>query len=124
MSEAESCDHIVLMFAGRVVADAPPESLEGNLEDQVGHLLEFRTSDPPNALGLVTSVYPEALPYGSRIRLLSSNPAADEQRIREILAEHGIQVLSVTPKPISMEEVFVHTVTSLERESEKAKGAA
>lgn len=124
MSEAESCDHIVLMFAGRVVADAAPESLEDNLEDQVGHLLEFRTSDPPNALGFVTSAYPEALPYGSRIRLLSSDPAKDEQRVREILGERQIEVLSVTPKPISMEEVFVHTVTSLERESEKAKGAA
>jgi ABC-2 type transport system ATP-binding protein len=124
MSEAESCDHIVLMFAGRVVADAPPESLEGNLENEVGQLMEFQTSDPPNALGLVTSEYPEALPYGSRIRLISKNPAEDEQRVREILAEQQIEVLSVTPKPISMEEVFVHTVSSLERESEKAKEAA
>src|SRR3546814_7370850 len=66
MSEAESCDHIVLMFAGRVVADASPESLEKNLENEVGHLMEFITSDPTNALGLVTSVFPEALAYGSR----------------------------------------------------------
>lgn len=124
MSEAESCDHIVLMFAGRVVADDPPEALEDNLENQVGSLLEFRTSDPPNALGLVTAAFPEALPYGSRIRILSKNPATDEQRIRQILSEHDIEVLTVTPKPISMEEVFVHTVTSLERETEKAKAAA
>lgn len=124
MSEAESCDHIVLMFAGRVVADAPPESLETTLEDEAGHLLEFRTSDPPNALGLVTAAFPEALAYGSRIRLISGDPTGDEQRIRRILSENGIEVLSVTPKPISMEEVFVHTVTSLERESEKAKAAA
>jgi ABC-2 type transport system ATP-binding protein len=124
MSEAESCDHIVLMFAGRVVADAAPESLEQNLEKEVGHLLEFQTSDPPTALGIVTSAFPEALPYGSRIRLISQDPVRDEQRIREILVEHQIEVLSVTPKPISMEEVFVHTVSSLERESEKAKGSA
>ena len=123
MSEAESCDHIALMFAGRVVADAPPESLENSLEEEVGHLLEFRTSDPPDALGLVKSTFSEALPYGSRIRLLSKDPAGDEQRIRQILSEHGIDVLSVTPKPISMEEVFVNTVTSLEQESQKAKVA-
>jgi hypothetical protein len=60
----------------------------------------------------------------AEFRLLSSDPEKDEQRIRELLAEHQIEVLSTTPKPISMEEVFVHTVTSLERESEKAKGAA
>jgi ABC-2 type transport system ATP-binding protein len=124
MSEAESCDHIVLMFAGRVVADASPEGLENNLEDEVGQLLEFTTSDPPNALDLVMQAFPEALPYGSRIRILSKDPAADERRMQEVLAAKQIEVLTVTPKPISMEEVFVHTVTSLERESEKAKGAA
>lgn len=124
MSEAESCDHIVLMFAGRVVADANPESLEQDLEKEAGQLLEFTTSDPPRALGLVTSVFPEALAYGSRIRLLSKDAAGDEQGITEVLAEHEIQVLSVTPQPISMEEVFVHTVTSLEREWRGTKEGA
>lgn len=119
MSEAESCDHIVLMFAGRVVADAGPESLEENLQNEAGQMLEFTTSDPARALGLVTSVFPEALPYGSRIRLLSKDATGDEQRIREALAEHQIQVFSITPKPISMEEVFVHTVTSLEQKAQK-----
>ena len=86
--------------------------------------MEFTTSDPRAALGPVTDVFPEALPYGSRIRFLSKNTAGDEERIRKLLADHQIEVLSVTPKPISMEEVFVHTVTSLERETEEAKEAA
>ncbi len=51
MSEAESCDHIVLMFAGRVVADAKPEELEQELEAEVGELLEFTTSNPPGGAG-------------------------------------------------------------------------
>jgi ABC-2 type transport system ATP-binding protein len=123
MSEAESCDHIVLMFAGGVVADAGPEQLEQDLEEEVGQLLEFTTSDPPAALGPVTAAFPEALPYGSRIRLLSKDQAGDEQRIRGLLAEHGIEVTSVTPRPVSMEEVFVHTVTSLERSQQQAKEA-
>ena len=54
------------------------------------------------------------MPYGSRIRLLSNNPAADEATPAELLSAHQIDVLSIVPKPISMEEVFVHTISSLE----------
>ena len=71
MSEAESCDHLVLMYAGRVVADGTPEALEQHLENEVGHLIEVQTSNPSAALGLVTGAYPETMPYGSRIRMLS-----------------------------------------------------
>jgi ABC-2 type transport system ATP-binding protein len=45
MSEAEHCDHIALMYAGRVVADASPEQLKQNVQSEAGQLLRISGAD-------------------------------------------------------------------------------
>jgi ABC-2 type transport system ATP-binding protein len=41
MGEAEHCDHLALMFAGRVVADASPAVMKAEVEAEAGHLFEI-----------------------------------------------------------------------------------
>ncbi len=116
MSEAESCDHIVLMFAGAVVADAGPEQLEQDLEEEAGHLLGVHDQRPRGSRwGSSRRPSPRRCPTVAEFDCFPENPAGDEREIRALLAGQNIEVLSVTPRPVSMEEVFVHTVTSLER---------
>lgn len=120
MSEAEHCDHLALMYAGRVVADASPEEMKRQVEREAGRLLEIGTTDPARALPLLAAGgFSRAALFGRDLHLLSPHPEADEPQLRSLLEGGGIRVLSVTPRPLSMEDVFVYRVTALE---EAAKG--
>lgn len=116
MSEAEHCDHLALMFAGRVVADASPSEMKRQVEAEAGRLLELDTDQPLQALQeLIQNGFPGAAVYGKRIHLLSLNPDTDAARINNILSAAGIGLASAVPRPLSMEDVFVYRVMALEQ---------
>jgi len=116
MSEAEHCDHLALMFAGRVVADASPSEMKRQVETEAGRLLELETDQPLQALqALVQSGFPGAAVYGKSIHLLSPDPEADAAQIKIILSAAGIGLDSAVPRPLSMEDVFVYRVMALEQ---------
>ena len=121
MSEAEHCDRLALMYAGRVVADAAPEALKREVEAQAGQLLEIATDDPAAAQAcLAAAGFSEAAPYGHTVRLLSRDPATDMRALPQRLAAAGVAVRGIAPRPLSMEEVFVHRITTLERQEQGA----
>ena len=116
MSEAEHCDRIALMYAGRIVADAAPVALKDALEAEAGQLLELDAADAARALVLVREAgFAEAYVYGTHVRLFSHDPEADGVRIHALLAGAGVALRAVAPQPLSMEDVFVYRVTALER---------
>lgn len=121
MSEAEHCDHLALMYAGRIVADASPDQLKADVEKEAGKLYEIQTGDAQAALDrLQAAGYSSAALFGSRVHVLMPD---DEQALRqmtEVIADTG--VLKVAPKRLAMEDVFVHIVTRLEAEDAKARG--
>ena len=51
MSEAEHCDHLALMYAGRVIADDSPGNMIQALQDEAGQLLEISTDNPSGGAG-------------------------------------------------------------------------
>jgi ABC-type multidrug transport system ATPase subunit len=117
MSEAEHCDHLVLMFAGRQVADASPVEMKKQVEAEAGHLMELVTDQPTLALGqLVKNGFSDAALFGNRIHVFSHQPESDEERISQMLSEVGINLNSVALRPLSMEDVFVYRVTLLEKQ--------
>ena len=104
------------MYAGRIVADAAPEILKGALEAEAGRLLELDVADAARTLALVREAgFAEAYVYGAHVRLFSRDPEADGARIRALLAGAGVALRTITPQPLSMEDVFVYRVTALER---------
>lgn len=116
MSEAEHCDRLALMHAGRIVADAAPETLKRDIESEAGRLIEFHVADAPRTLALVREAgFAEAYVHGARLRLFTRDPEADGARIRTVLAAAGVALHAVTPQPLSMEDVFVYRVSALER---------
>ncbi len=78
MGEAEHCDHLALMFAGRVVADATPAAMKAAVEVEAGHLFELTTDQPVPAMDhLVKEGFPEAALFGKRIHILCPKPEED-----------------------------------------------
>ncbi len=115
MSEAEHCDHLALMFAGRVVADASPEAMKQAVVAEAGQLLELRVDRPaPAQAALLAAGFASATLHGRAVHLLSKDTAADLAHLPRILAAAGVALQSAEPRPLSMEDVFVHRVSALE----------
>lgn len=121
MSEAEHCDHISMMYAGRVFADASPTELKASLRDESGQLLEVTTDNPLVALDVLeTSGFDGVSLFGKRIHLLAPDPVKAEQHVRTVLGQKNVGVLSISEQPLTMEDVFVNRVLALEK-ADKAK---
>ncbi|NDI85715.1 ATP-binding cassette domain-containing protein [Undibacterium crateris] len=124
MSEAEHCDHIALMYAGRVVADASPEQLKNRLEQEAGQLVEVDCTDAPQALQVLQQAgFASASLFGPKLHVLLKDPETDSQRVRTSL--QAFEVSALRPRRLSMEDVFVHIVTSLEQQdAQHQKGSS
>jgi ABC-2 type transport system ATP-binding protein len=125
MTEAEHCDHLALMYAGRIVAEGSPSDMKNQVEQEAGRLLEIETEIPGRALRrLKEAGFSEAALYGTKIHLLSRHHAEDEARLRTVLSSDGMRVKAVGGRPLSLEDVFVHRVMTLEQQEAATKRGA
>ena len=116
MSEAEHCDRLALMYAGAIVADAAPAELKRRVTEEAGSLLEISASPVLPALALLRGAgFSDAALFGEHIHLLARDAHAAEAQLRRQLTAAGIAVGRIARRPLSMEDVFVHYVTLLER---------
>ena len=115
MAEAELCDRVAMMYAGRVVADAPPAQLKHDLLARRGQLLEIT---PRNALlamqALQEAGFANAVLHGRNIHIMSHAPEADRARIFSVLRAARQRSANVIPRPLTMEDVFIDIVLSRE----------
>ncbi len=95
MEEAESCDRLVVMADGSVVAQG---SLRDILADKETLVLE--TADWPRAMALLEAAGMAPALVGRSLRL----PAEDEQKAREALS---VMAFRLRRTPTSLEERFV-----------------
>ena len=115
MSEAELCDHLVLMYDGRVVADAPPAAMKSEVQRQAGHLVEIRADPAPAALEILAAAgYGEGVLHGRRVHLLVPRAQDRLGHIAALLRSRGIAVHALGMRELTMEDVFVHRVTALQ----------
>ena len=115
MSEAEHCDRLGLMHAGRLVADGSPADLKRGLERDMGPLLEIVADQPGRALAqLAEAGMVNATLSGTKVHLLSLDPGRDVARIRALLTGCGIAIAAVRTRQPSLEDVFVSRVRALE----------
>ena len=120
MSEAEHCDRLALMYAGRIVAEGAPADLKSEVQRETGQLLEIATDGPGPALAqLMESGFANAALFGTKIHVLSPDPRHDEGRIRDVLSRSGIPIESVRTRMPSLEDVFVSRIRALEQASQK-----
>jgi ABC-2 type transport system ATP-binding protein len=125
MTEAEHCDHLALMYAGRIVAEGSPSDMKNQVEQEAGRLLEIETEIPGRALRrLKEAGFSEAALYGTKIHLLSRHHTEDEARLRTVLSSDGMRVKAIGGRPLSLEDVFVHRVMTLEQQEAATKRGA
>ncbi len=116
MLEAEYCDRLALMHAGRIVADASPAAMKQALERDAGALLEV-AAEPllPALQALHEAGFPGAVLHGRRIHVLAHDADVARARIEAACAGAGLRLHGVAPRALTMEDVFVHRVLALER---------
>ncbi len=115
MTEAEHCDHLVLMYAGRVIADDTPADMIQALQNEAGQLLDITTDNPLQALALLEKEnFKGVALFGKHIHLLALDIKSVEKQIRELLAKQSIKLLDITAYAPTLENVFVYRVLALE----------
>ncbi len=117
MSEAEHCDHLALMHAGRLVADKSPDALRADLQREAGQLLELSLDRPLEALAPLGKLFHGVTLYGNRIHLFAPSLEQAEPMIRRTLDAAGIRLHNLRPRVPGMEDVFVYRMRALEREA-------
>ena len=115
MNEAEHCDHLALMYAGRVIADDSPANMIQALQNEAGQLLEMTTDNPLATLALLKQAhFKGAALYGKHIHLLALNSENVKDRIHELLAKQSIKLINLEARSPTLEDVFVYRVLALE----------
>ena len=122
MTEAEHCDNLALMYAGRVVATGAPSSLRSELEEQVGRPLGLVTASPLRSLQIAReNGFDQAALFGRSLRVLTKQADTDERRLRELLSSYNVEVVDAQTESATMEDVFVRSVLAQEGMSAQGK---
>ena len=111
LDEAEYCDQVSLMHAGRIVAEGSPTSLKR--EQIPERIWKVECDEVTDALSLLqerewvrdSSIFGSALHVG-----LALSDEEAEGAIRELLGSAGIEVESVEAILPSLEDVFIHVI--------------
>jgi len=120
MSEAEHCDRLALMHAGGIIADASPEAMKQALREDAGELLEVTVDRPLPALKLLEQAgYEGVALFGKRIHLIARDSQAVIRDIRSLFAGHDLQLLKLTPRTPTLEDVFVYRIMAREKQERR-----
>lgn len=120
MAEAERCDHMVIMFAGKIFVAGTPSELRADLERTHGRTLSLDVDQPLKALDVARGVgFASAAVLQRHLQVPSLDHIVDERTLRTALEGKGVVLRGSTSIPVTMEDVFVQRVLDLERERER-----
>jgi ABC-2 type transport system ATP-binding protein len=110
LEEAEQCNGIGFMVAGEIIAQGSPSEVKAAMK---GTMSEILTDKPDLSLRTLKQKFGASRVslFGDKLHLVTEN---DEQK-REAAAElenAGTKVLSWTPTPFSLEDVFISLIES------------
>lgn len=116
MNEAERCDHLALMHAGRIIIDDSPVNMIQALQKEAGQILKITTDRPFEALShLKEANIKGAGLFGKHIHLLALDIKTTENKIRILLEKNSIKLISLEVHSPTLEDVFVYRVLEFER---------
>ena len=117
MNEAEHCDHLALMYAGRVVADDSPKKMKYALAQESGQLLEVLVNRPQSAMTVLQQAnFEGASLFGRHIHLLTQDIECSIQQLKQLFNQYSIELIRYRPLPITLEDVFVYRILALEKQ--------
>jgi ABC-2 type transport system ATP-binding protein len=117
LDEAEYCNSIILINAGKLIAGGTPSQLKReHIKDPI---LEVASSNVVEALEVIR-VQPWAMEtsvFGTKLHVLVNNEGEGKALIRKTLSSHGIQTQSIQRIVPSLEDVFLYL---LDKETARA----
>ncbi len=121
LDEAERCDRIALMHAGRLVAHGSVAELKEVFAGRV--LLEVACGRPLDAQFLLEKEpgILEASVFGTRLHVVVSDEASGRRLIEGALAAGEFGPVSIERIVPSLEDVFIHCIEA-EEEARRARG--
>jgi ABC-2 type transport system ATP-binding protein len=117
MDEAEYCNRLALMYAGKVIALGDPAGLKRLLKEH--GLLRLDTLAPLDAMRAIEheeGILDVAV-FGSGLHVVVDDAEAGMERIRAKLAERSIAIRRLEPIEPSLEDVFVALIEAEERKA-------
>lgn len=108
LEEAEQCNRLGLMVAGKLVVEGTPSGIKSR---EKGHLWEFIVDQPQRASDLLRNQMERwrVSLFGDRLHVITDDQGGRE-RIERQLEGLGIRVLSVREERFSLEDVFISIV--------------
>lgn len=109
LEEAEHCNRMGFMVAGRVVSQGTPNEIK---TQQPGQLFELATSRPQAVSDLLKTQLDawKVSIFGDRLHVVLDEPEAQESQIRLTLQEADLPIESLKPIPFSLEDAFIGIV--------------
>jgi ABC-2 type transport system ATP-binding protein len=117
LEEAEYCNNIVLINAGKIIADGSPKELKQNyiktpiLEVQCSNVIEAMSLVEKEPWSIETSV------FGTHLHVTVPDEALARKELQRILGEKGLALKSVARITPSLEDVFIYL---LDQEAKRA----
>jgi ABC-2 type transport system ATP-binding protein len=111
MDEAERCNTVALIHAGRLVACDTPDALADKMP---GQILEIECADPAAALAILAGLpgIADVALYGLLLHAVVADAGQAIPQVRQALAAQGITVSHVEPIRPSLEDVFISLVNA------------
>jgi ABC-2 type transport system ATP-binding protein len=110
LDEAEYCNRIMLIHAGKIIAGGTPEELKTKyLQTPVFEVETDRVIDAMNALDADKRVE-ETSVFGSFLHVSVTKDQDAKKVITESLGQHGIIAARIEPIIPSLEDVFIHLI--------------
>ncbi len=108
LDEAEYCNDIMMINAGRIVASGGPKELKQRLI--TNKMLEVQTADPVAAMEALKGEpwVRDLTLFGIHLHAGVDDPVEGSLRIREALALRGLAVERIEQITPSLEDVFIH----------------
>jgi ABC-2 type transport system ATP-binding protein len=118
MEEAEQCNRIGMIFAGRLVAMNTPTLLKERIP---GNVYEVEAGDAIRASEIMRQLpgIAEVSPFGRRLHVLTETDKLTRTRLRQTLTKAGISVSSLEQVAPSLEDVFIYVAQETANKNNK-----
>lgn len=108
LEEAEFCNNIILIDAGKLIAEGDPGRLKNDYLD--GDIYEVNCNKPVEALEILSDAgfVDDTSIFGNRIHVSVKPADNNEEKIKNILADKNIIVSGLSVITPTLEDVFIH----------------
>lgn len=109
LEEAEFCNNIILINAGKIIAEGNPKELKTNYLS--GTILEIECDRVVEALEILEKLefVSESSIFGNNIHINVNDKYKNEEQIKVVLSnEHSIKIKKIVKIIPTLEDVFIH----------------